>query len=453
MMTHNLTNVDDVEVELFGCVFSPARRRGPVPAGRCRPEDMYSSSVSASVRTLADVGASVGGFGDANVSRSVSNTSVEERLPTNKKRRGSGMSIAGSIPSNGSEIYQHLTETDMSRASSTHSFNVQHGNNCTPQILKPPFDPCIAVMQQRVLSNSRFIGMNIFPSLSSSSVTNINEIAGDGCISAGVGAGRQHLQDVMATAQNSTQQQLAYVQQLQLRLKLQAQEKRQAPNADLLTGSMTVDRDSDSLDYTTNGLLIREDHDIFRTTPEMVRQRQTDYDHPDIQKYLPLLHPTNPFGMHLRACYTLAFGGLLGLPPIPTDQEYCRQFGPSFDPSLLPTFDVAALHAARFAELAMGALTCIKHREMTLLVALINASVLCLRNCADEKVHPSLMMDVARAYFFHAILRVHLDDMKRYFEYRRICLEKLAQLDVSDSRVCQFRITCSVHACGSYQNM
>ncbi len=440
MMTHNLTNVNDIKEELFGCVYSPAKRRGPVPArsmssvGRCRPGDMHSSSVSASVSTLADVGACVRGFGDASVSRSVSNTSVEERLSTNKQRWGSGTSINGSmsladtIPSNGSEVYQHLTETDMSSASSTTSFN---GNSYTPQNLLPPFDPSIASMQQRVLSNFRFVGMNMYPSSTSSSITNIYRIVG-GCTPAGVGAGRQHLLDVMATAQNSAQQQLAYVQQLQLRLQIQAQEKRQASNAALLTGTMTADQDNDSLDNTTNRLLIREDPDIFlQSTPETVRQCQTDCDHPDILKYLPLLQPTNRFGMHLRACYTLAFGGLLGLPPIPTDEEYCRQFGPLFDPSLLPLFDVAALRAAQFVELAMGALTCIKHRDMTLVVALTNASVLSLRNCADEKVHPSLMMNVARAYFFHAILRAHLDDMKRYFEYRRICLTKLAQLDVS----------------------
>ena len=160
------------------------------------------------------------------------------------------------------------------------------------------------------------------------------------------------------------------------------------------------------------------------------KQRVIGCVHPKVLQYLPLTNPTNPSGMHLRACYTLSVGGLFGLPPIPTDEEYCRRFK-SLEIYQLPNFDVAALQAVRFSELAMGALTTIKDGDMELLVALANASVLCLQSCVEEQVHPSLMLDVARAYFFHSTFRLYMGDMERYFKYRRICFRYLSQLDVS----------------------
>lgn len=428
MMAHSVTNVDDVAVDLFGCVYSPAKRRGPVPGkamlsvGSCRPEYMYSSNIGASCSTRASAGARVRRIGDGNVSRSVSNTSAEERLPANKKRRGSGMSMGGSmsladtIASDGIDIYQSLAETAFSRESSTTTFNGGGGSNRIPQIMLSSLDSCVEAAQERVISHGRRVGMNIYPSVSSSSMTDINGMIGFECAPSGVRAtgydGRQQLQDVMTTAQNSAQQQLAYVQQLQARLRLQGLKKRHVSSIPL-------------------------------------PNRGHGSNHPDIQKYLPLLHPTNQLGLHLRACYTLAFGGLLGLPPIPTDEEYCKRFGPPLEPIHLPQFDVAVLHAARFAELAMGALTTIKNGDMTFLVTLTNASVLCLQNCANEKVHPSLIMDLARAYFFHAIIRSYLDDMKRYFEYRKICLRQLTQADVSSISTVSF--LCPMNYCESHQ--
>ena len=75
----------------------------------------------------------------------------------------------------------------------------------------------------------------------------------------------------------------------------------------------------------------------------------------------------------------------------------------------------------------MGALV---DSDVTLFVQLVNASVLCLRDCIEERVHPSLMFDVARTFFFHAIFRLQLDkDMGLYFKYRRVCLRHLCQLN------------------------
>lgn len=443
MMANRVTSVEGVAVELFGCVYSPAKRRGPVPgrallSGSCAPEGMYLSSVGASVSTRAGAGAGANASGvyDWNVSRSVSNTSTEAHLPLKKQRRGSGMSIGGmslasladSVASNGMSNYQPLAETALNRESSTSSFNGGYDNIYNPCIMLPPLESSTAAMQQRVLFNSSYVGANMYSSTNNGIVARARPTAG---------GERQHSQDVMAIAQNSAQQQLAYVQQLQLSLKLQSQNNGRVSNASVPTEHIAAGRDRNGFDNMSSGNLMEVDavnwlqSTLSTGNSSTRRQEGIGCDHPDIHKYLPLLHPTNSSGMHLRACYTLAFGGLLDLPPIPTDEEYCRRFDPALDPKQLPQFDIAALHAARFAELAMGALTNIKHEGMILLVALINASVLCLRNCFDQKVHPSLVMDVARAYFFHAILRSHLDDMNRYFKYRRVCLRQLSQLDVS----------------------
>ena len=123
-----------------------------------------------------------------------------------------------------------------------------------------------------------------------------------------------------------------------------------------------------------------------------------------VLKLLHILCPSDPDGIRFRACYALSLGSMFGLPLIPSDEEYCRRFEPSgsFEPYLLPKFDIAALQAARFAEVAMGALA---DGERSMVLELANASVLCLQDCVEEPVHPSCMFDVARTFFFHGIFR------------------------------------------------
>lgn len=347
---------------------------------------------------------------------------------------------------------------------------VAGSNNCFP--LPPPLDPRAAAMQEHVLSTLGSIGMNMFPP--SSSFLDIN---GD---SGGEWQQQQQDQDIIATAQNSAQKQLEYVQQLQLQQQIQAQRQRRSMNSAALSASQGSggsggSMNSFSYNFFANGCMVEDDYSFIangalvgdgdgsnrrtqlaplnvpsmplnvpsmplnvpsmplnaNATPTASKQRVIGCVHPKVLQYLPLNNPTNPSGMHLRACYTLSVGGLLGLPPIPTDEEYCRRFK-SLEPYQLPKFDVAALQAARFAELAMGALTTIKDEEdMELLVAMANASVLCLQSCVEEQVHPSLMLDVARTFFFHSTCRLYLGDMERYFKYRRVCFRYLSQMDVS----------------------
>lgn len=153
-----------------------------------------------------------------------------------------------------------------------------------------------------------------------------------------------------------------------------------------------------------------------------------------VQKHLPLLSRSNVDGNRLRSYYDLGIDDLFRLPPVPTDEEYGRRLQSlhlpglsSVDPnSSLPRFDQAALQAARFSEIALGALA---NNQIALALELSNATVLCLRECTDEPADPTCLYDVARAYFLHGMFRSYRGDMVRYFKYRRVCLTHLARLD------------------------
>ena len=151
-----------------------------------------------------------------------------------------------------------------------------------------------------------------------------------------------------------------------------------------------------------------------------------------VATHLPLLQVNNPDGALLRSYYEQSTNDVLSLPPIPTDEEYCARLAAlpnsnygHCNASNLPTYDQSALHAARFSELALGALA---NNQVPLALELSNASVMCLRNCVEEPSHSSCMYDVARAYLLHGIFRSFRGDMVRYFKYRRVCLTHIMKL-------------------------
>ena len=475
MKKHKLTNVDGVDEARFECFYSPAKRRGPVPGHKQFKEN------------------GVGGCGGSETPRS-KKESKRQLQPLEASKQGAlSISIAedGSVTStatgggfgdmnmsgmNGNMGNSHSQQGKTTGSASANS-NYTGNNNNFP--LLPPLDPNAAAMQQHVLSTLGSIGFNMFASSCSSN----NGGSGGGAAaasSAGLSVGQGDSsggQDTMASAQNAAQQQLAYIQQLQLQQQMQAQKQRRDMNAAALgnmnaaaLGTSGAAQKSGFMNNnggtaTANGAVIGSSRQPTPVPPVQQQAGTGDNEtpnrvigcvNPNVTKYIPLIHPTNPHGMHLRACYTLSFGGLFGLPPIPTDEEYCRRFDKSLEPHQLPKFDVAALQAARFAELAMGALVdsnCNFQTTMSgsLLLALANASVLCLCDCVEERIHPSLMLDVARAYFFHAIFRAQFDDMGRYFKYRRVCLRHLAELDVSNGCVPIFYIY-SVHIYVKYES-
>jgi len=149
-----------------------------------------------------------------------------------------------------------------------------------------------------------------------------------------------------------------------------------------------------------------------------------------VRKHLPLLGRLNRDGNLLRSYYDLSVNDILNLPAIPSDEEYCGRLllnnKLNYTPDNLPIYDHSVLRAARFAELALGALA---NEQLPLALELSNCSVMCMRNCGDEPVDSSCMYEVARAYLLHGIFRSFRGDFVRYFKYRRVCMTHVGQLE------------------------
>lgn len=146
-----------------------------------------------------------------------------------------------------------------------------------------------------------------------------------------------------------------------------------------------------------------------------------------IAAHTHLLELSDPDGSRLRAYYRLSIDELCCFPPVPTDEEYSLKLGiPGMTPSMIPGTHLAVLSAARFAEVALGALV---HNEVTLGMELCNAAVHCLKESAVEPVQPSYMFEVARSYFLLAVFRIFQGDKARYLKYRRVCLSYISKLE------------------------
>lgn len=146
-----------------------------------------------------------------------------------------------------------------------------------------------------------------------------------------------------------------------------------------------------------------------------------------IAAHTHLLELSDPDGSRLRAYYRLSVDELFGFPPTPTDEEYCTRLNiPGMTPRMIPGTHLAALSAARFAEVALGAIV---HNEAPLAMELCNAVVHCLKESVQEPVQPPYMFEVARSYFLLAVFRAFRGDTIRYFKYRRVCLTYVSKLD------------------------
>jgi hypothetical protein len=146
-----------------------------------------------------------------------------------------------------------------------------------------------------------------------------------------------------------------------------------------------------------------------------------------IAAHTHLLELSDPDGSRLRAYYRLSVDELFGFPPTPTDEEYCMRLNiPGMTPRMIPGTHLAALSAARFAEVALGAIV---HNEVSLGMELCNAVVHCLKESVQEPVQPPYMFEVARSYFLLGVFRAFRGDMLRYFKYRRVCLTYVSKLD------------------------
>jgi len=146
-----------------------------------------------------------------------------------------------------------------------------------------------------------------------------------------------------------------------------------------------------------------------------------------IASHTHLLELSDPDGSRLRAYYRLSIDEIFGFPPTPTDEEYCTRLNiPGMTPRMIPGTHLAALSAARFAEVALGAIV---HNETPLAMELCNAVVHCLKESVQEPVQPPYMFEVARSYFLLAVFRSFRGDMIRYFKYRRVCFTYVSKLE------------------------
>jgi len=149
-----------------------------------------------------------------------------------------------------------------------------------------------------------------------------------------------------------------------------------------------------------------------------------------ITSHTNLLERCDPEGSRLYAYYKLSVDEMFRLPTTPTDDEYCARV-PGMTSDSIPGPHLAALSAARFAELAIGALV---HNEVGTAMELCNAVVHCLRESVQDTVQSTplpILYEVAKAYFLLGVFRAFRGDMARYFKYRRVCLTYLSKLDVS----------------------
>jgi len=153
-----------------------------------------------------------------------------------------------------------------------------------------------------------------------------------------------------------------------------------------------------------------------------------------ITQHTHLLERSDTEGVRLLAYYKLSIDELFRLPSTPTDEEFCARLNvPGMTPNMIPGGHLAALSAARFAEVALGAIV---HNEVSLAMELCNAVVHCLRESVQEPVQTPVMFEVAKAYFLLGVFRACRGDMVRYFKYRRVCLTYLAKLEVSYCLIC-----------------
>lgn len=208
--------------------------------------------------------------------------------------------------------------------------------------------------------------------------------------------------NLIANAQNASSVSAALQQQLGLLQQLQRQNHHSIPI------------DDEEIEEPAARRLKRQEEPHTNQVPQTI----TSHTH--------LLERNDPEGSRLFAYYKLSVDEMFRLPPTPGDEEFCARV-PGMTPTMIPGPQLAALSAARFAEIALGALV---HNEVSLAMELCNAVVHCLRESASEPIQPQVMFEVAKAYFLLGVFRAFRGDMQRYFKYRRVCLTYLSKIDV-----------------------
>jgi hypothetical protein len=408
---HKLSSVKGIDLSEFECVYSPAKRRGPVPgkAGQSRNKaveemDMMSiGSLSNAGGGVAPPGVAPGGMGG------LSKNSNFMRMDMNNM----AMNNMGAFPSTGNNMMlQQHTQQQLAALGMTNMNSNTQGNTTGAN---QEFQRQLLMQQQQqqlMMSDQQATGMNMNP---------------------------QSMTNPMSVTMMQQQIQLQQQQQQQV-INNMVQQMQQQPQQ---IGSSISSKPNNNGENPSPAQRMRLNPD----------QRMQDESNPrtklakSVQKHLSLVEKSSMDGNRLRSYYALSIDLLFKFPPVPTDEEYCAKLNIAMNPTVLPQFDLAALRAARFSEIALGALV---GNQISLSLELSNAVVACLKQCAEEPVHPSCMYDVARAYFLHGMFRSLRGDMPRYFKYRRVCLAKLSQLATGTKAVEPLLAAISFHDSWAY---
>jgi len=429
MKKHRLDSIEGIDLSLFECVYSPAKRRGPVPgkASQARKSD--------------DIDVRGGGVNS-------SSSGINKGKSSNLMRMDVGMGGVGGFGAPGGGIFNQQQaqlaalmgvgnvnpDTAMSGMSQNAGVgSVGMGDSLLQQQLMMQQQ-----QQQQQLRMQQGMGMD----------------ASSGMMNAGGGFDNMGHQNLLLQQQLLMQQ----MQQLQQHQQHQQQQNSIGGNGTVNgngNGSMTGAAGGGGSGMSGMGGVAAGNGHSSSTGMGEKHQRTGTAESPpktiglekSVTKNLALLEKSSVYGNRLRSHYNLSIDSLFKLPPVPSDEEYCAKLNVNMTPAMLPPFDVAALRAARFAEVALGALV---SNHIAFALELSNATVVCLKQCVEEPVHPSCMFDVAKAYFLHGIFRSYRGDMEKYFKYRRVGLNKLSQLSKDVQGIQQILAAISFHDSMAY---
>ncbi len=439
MKKHKLTSIVGIDFDSFECVYSPAKRRGPVPGKSGRKADdmdsvrMISSAINVNVATNGltpgsagananNIGESTGGLKNSNLMRM--------DLGSMGGFNANNMNVLQQMGMNGNFNMGVNAMNSMNLSNGMNAMNFNNSNNSQLSSVNGSDINDPLTMQRQLLMQQQLM------------LQNMGSMA-DQSKSAGLG----NMNNPMALNMMQQQLQLQQQQQILNNMMQQSQGKQQGGGNGSANNNIAETSDS----HNPVQKMMRADTSNASTDQTMhdatSQSTSATFINSHIRKHISLLEKSSIDGNRLRSYYTLSVDILFKLPPVPTDEEYCTKLNITMNPMVLPPFDLAALRAARFAELALGAMV---GNQVTLSLELSNAVVTCLKQCAQEPVHPHCMFEVVRAYFLHGLFRSYRGDMPRYFKYRRVCLSKLVQLDQSTQGIEALLAAISFHDSWAY---
>lgn len=426
-------SLQEMDMDLCECVYSPAKRRGPVPGikGQSRKACDSLSTDGTGVTASTD-GIIPSSFGE-NFSGTMVDTERQQQqqlallqqqrqqLLLAQEQQQAGLGLAGL-----SSVHQQAVH------GGHHSYLSEAQQHQLSQV-------AVAQQQQQILSGSGS-GDVIENGWGSASET-------AGVISNGhhssmssapspAGSAAQNFQ------QHAIQQQLNYLQQLHAQQQMAAATASshlgaavQAQLNNVATAASVVSGDIKSnITAYPNRQPVAQRQRLKNSSNDNKSNNKTSLPLTLVSKTvtqnMALLDKTSVYGNQLRSYYLLSVDELFTLPGIPSDSDYMSSLvGKSEKHSLLNEVDKTALQAARFAEIAIGALV---HNELSMAMQLSNASVSLLKMCVLQTSSSShLLYEVARSCFLLGCFRAFRGDIERYLKYRRVCMQHISQMDAT----------------------